>query len=232
MQYPEYPYEREASSSSFMARVYGWMSFALAITALVAYYVHKTPALYTPLRTSPWLLIGVIVFQFILVFVLSTFILKMNYFVSLLLFALYSVSVGVTFSFVFAVYTKSSIYSTFLVAAGMFFITSLYGYFTKADLTRLGSFAFMALVGLILAIFVNWFLKSPIFSFVLSIAGVIIFTALTAFDVQKIKDMGSRLSILPEMRKRVAILGSLRLYLDFINLFLFLLRLMGRQRED
>jgi len=230
MEFPEYPYPKEQSLTDFMYKVYGWMSFALAITALVSYYVFKTE-IYSYFKASVGLMILLIVLQFALVIALSAFIMRMSYATAVLMFMVYAVSVGMTLSFIFEVYTPGSIYSTFLVASFMFVATALYGYFTKADLTSMGSFAFMALIGIIIASLVNIFLRSPMFDLIISIVGVFVFVLLTAYDTQKLKELGRRL-IAPQMRKKIAILGALTLYLDFINLFLFLLRLMGQQKEN
>jgi FtsH-binding integral membrane protein len=232
MEYPEYPYQEVSSSKNFIYKVYGWMSFALAVTALVAFYISKNPSLYAPFKSNSWLLIGLFIFQLALVILISAAIMKISYFVALSAFVLYAISVGFTLSFVFQIYTEASIYATFLVAAGMFGITCLYGYFTKSNLSTMGSFAFMGLIGLILGGVVNIFLKSSKFDFVLSIIGVFIFVLLTAYDTQKIKQIASKLMVSEETRKKIAILGALTLYLDFINLFLYLLRFFGQKRED
>jgi len=232
MQYPEYPYPEEASPTSFMYKVYGWMSFALAITSAVAFFISRTPAIYAPIKSNPWLLIGLFILQLVLVIFISAAIMKISFATAFIAFILYAVSVGLTLSVIFEVYTAGSIYATFVVTAGMFGITCLYGYITKADLTSVGSFAFMGLIGLILGGVVNLFLRSSGFDFVLSIAGVIIFILLTAYDSQKIKQMANKLMVSEEAKKKIAVLGALTLYLDFINLFLYLLRFMGQRREE
>jgi len=232
MQFPEYPYPQEESSVNFMYKVYGYMSLALAVTAAVAYFVFQNPVMYAYVKSSPWLLIGMFFLQLVLVIVLSAAIMKLSFFSAFLLFMVYAVSVGITFSFLFEVYTESSIYATFLVTSLMFGATCLYGYFTKADLTSIGSFGFMALIGLIIGGVVNIFLKSTMFDFILSACGVVVFTLLTAYDAQKIKELGYKLIGSPSTRKKVAISGALTLYLDFINLFLYLLRFFGRRNES
>jgi len=232
MQFPEYPYPKEESHVNFMYKVYGYMSLALAVTAAVAYFVFKNPAMYAYVKTSPWLMVFLIILQLALVIVLSAVVLKLSFFTAFLLFMVYAVSVGVSFSFLFEVYTKSSIYATFLVTSLMFATTCLYGYFTKSDLTSFGSFGFMALIGLIIGGFVNIFLKSSMFDFILSAFGVLVFTLLTAYDSQKIKQLGYKLIGSPATRKKVAIVGALTLYLDFINLFLYLLRFFGRRGNE
>ncbi|KKP35075.1 MAG: hypothetical protein UR26_C0009G0008 [candidate division TM6 bacterium GW2011_GWF2_32_72] len=221
----------EHSVVNFIYKVYGWMSIGLAITAGISFYIFKNPAIAEPVLKNPWLLFGLIILQFVLVIALSGFVLKMSFPVAFMMFAFYAAMVGITLSFIFQVYTASSIYSTFLITSGMFAVTCLYGYFTKADLTSVGSFAFMALIGLILTGFVNIFLKSAMLDYVYSVAGVIIFTLLTAYDSQQIKALARKLMFTGEVRNKIAILGALTLYLDFINLFLFLLRFTGRRSE-
>jgi len=231
MQFPEYPYSQQEGHVGFMYKVYGYMSLALAVTASVAYAVFKTPAISAYVRSTPWLTIALIILQLVLVIVLSAVIMRLSFFTAFLLFMVYAMSVGVTFSFLFEVYTTSSIYATFLVTSLMFLITCLYGYFTKADLTSLGSFGFMALIGLIIGGVVNIFLRSSMFDFILSAFGVLVFTLLTAYDSQKIKELGYKLVASPATRAKVAIVGALTLYLDFINLFLYLLRFFGRSKD-
>jgi FtsH-binding integral membrane protein len=165
------------------------------------------------------------------VLLLSLLINRISFAAAAGLFLVYAVSLGLTLSAIFLVYTYSSIFSTFLVASGMFGAMALYGYFTKADLSAMGSFLFMALIGLILGGLVNMFFKSESFNYVLSAIGVIVFTLLTAYDVQKIKQMASGLYEDSDSMAKASILGALTLYLDFVNLFLYLLQIMGRRRE-
>jgi len=231
MEYPEYPYPELKYALDFIYKVYGWMSLALAVTAGVAYYIFKNPYTHQAVLSNKWLLVAMIFLQLTLVVILSAFIMRLGLGLAILLFILYAISVGVTLSVIFSIYTTASIYSTFLVVAGMFGASSLYGYFTKSDLTSLGSFSLMALIGIILGIFVNILLKSSIIDFVLSLIGVSVFVFLTAFDVQKMKGLGQQLMIYSQTRKKVAILGALTLYLDLINMFLFMLRFIGKRRE-
>lgn len=233
MDFQGYNYDQGGSSvANFMYKVYGWMAVGLAITAGIAFYVFKTPAVAEPILKNPWLLFGLIILQFALVIALSGFVLKMSFPMAFMMFAFYSAITGLTLSFVFQVYTESSIYSTFFVTAGMFAATCLYGYFTKADLTSVGSFAFMALIGLVLAGFINMFLQNAMFDYICSIIGVIVFTLLTAYDSQQIKTMARQLMVSDETRNKIAITGALILYLDFINLFLFLLRFTGSKKDN
>ena len=225
-------YDYQETLGNFMYKVYGWMSGALAITAVIAYYISTQPAIYEPLFNNLAYLIGLFILQLGLVLALSIFLHKMTLPVAFAAFVLYAVSVGITLSVVFLNYTEASIYATFLVTAGMFGTMCLYGYYTQTDLTSLGNLMLMALFGLILGMFVNMFLKNEMFDFVLSAIGVVVFTLLTAYDAQKIKQMGRRLIADQQMMSKVAILGALTLYLDFINLFLYLLRFMGKRREN
>jgi len=232
MEYNEYSYPEQAAAARFMYGVYGWMAFALSITAGISYYIFKTQTLFKYLKTNPGLMVGLIVLQFALVIALAFFLMRMTLFMAITFFVVYAASIGVTMSSIFSVYTESSIAATFLVTAGMFGAMCLYGYFTKADLTAMGSFAIMGLFGLIIGLLVNLFLRSAGFDYLLSAFGVIIFTLLTAYDTQKIKRIGARLGVDSETRGKVAILGALTLYLDFLNLFLYLLRFMGQRREN
>ena len=233
MEYEGYVHPDEASIvSGFMYKVYGWMSFALVITATVAYYIFKTKTFFSYLTAHPGMMLLLIILQFALVFVLAFYLLRMSFSTALILFMLYSASLGVTMASIFFVYTMSSIYATFLVTAGMFGGMCLYGYFTKKDLTSIGNFAIMALLGLILATIVNFFLRSALFDYILSAVGVLIFVLLTAYDTQKIKMIGKRLISDDQGRRKFAIFGALTLYLDFINLFLFMLNFMGGRRES
>lgn len=232
MEFSGYSYPEEMSVSRFMHRVYAWMSFALAVTAGIAYYTFESQTLLKYLLVHPWAMVGLIVFQLLLVMGLAFFVMKMSLTAAVTAFVVYAATVGLTMASIFVVYTKTSIYATFLVTAGMFLVMALYGYFTKADLSALGSFMMMALVGLILGGLVNMFLQNSTFDYVLSGIGVIVFTLLTAYDTQKIKQLAQQLMVDSETRGKVAILGALTLYLDFINLFLYMLRFMGQRRED
>lgn len=209
-----------------MRHVFTWMFGALGITALTAMLVAKS------MRMNPGLLWGLIIAELALVFILSARIGKMSFFTSSLLFTIYSILNGVTLSSIFfIVYTMTSIAATFFITAGMFGAMALWGYFTKKDLSKWGSIFFMLLIGLILATVVNLFLRSGAMGFIFSIVGVIIFTGLTAFDVNKIKQMLAQMQGFEEgdVVRKVALMGALTLYLDFINLFLYLLRFFGRR---
>ena len=198
--------------------------------ALTAMLVAKSSLIYTMIM-NPGLLWGLIIAELALVFILSARIGKMSFFTSSLLFTIYSILNGVTLSSIFIVYTMTSIAATFFITAGMFGAMALWGYFTKKDLSKWGSIFFMLLIGLILATVVNLFLRSDAMGFIISIVGVIIFTGLTAFDLNKIKQMLAQTQGLEEgdVVRKVALMGALTLYLDFINLFLYLLRFFGRR---
>lgn len=213
-----------------MRHVFTWMFGALGITALTAMLVAKSSLIYTMIM-NPGLLWGLIIAELALVFILSARIGNMSFFTASLLFTIYSILNGVTLSSIFIVYTMTSIAATFFITAGMFGAMALWGYFTKKDLSKWGSIFFMLLIGLILATVVNLFLRSNAMGFIISILGVIIFTGLTAFDVNKIKQMLAQMQGFEEgdVARKVALMGALTLYLDFINLFLYLLRFFGRR---
>jgi len=228
--YMEHP--RTGYISDFMYKVYGWMAGALTITSGTAFVLYKNPAYLQPIMKSPILLFGIIIAQFALVILLSTMLNKMTFATAALMFIAYSFLTGITFSSIFFVYTEASIYMTFGICAAMFATMSLYGYFTKEDLTAIGSIATMALFGLIIAMIINIFAKSSTFDYLISFVGVAVFTLLTAYDVQKIKHIGMALMGQGQEAAKVSLIGALMLYLDFINLFLFLLRLFGQRRND
>lgn len=229
MQYMDYP--DQSTMSQFMYKVYGWMTLGLAVTGGFAYYLASVPGLTLRILSQPILFFGIFILQLALVLCLSFLINHMNFMTAFLCFILYALSLGVTLSIIFLAYEISSIYVTFLVTALTFGIMCIYGYFTRADLTTIGNLCTMALFGLIIAMLVNLFLKSQTMDFILSGIGVIIFTLLTAFDSQRIKQMAMQLWADRQNMDKVALLGALTLYLDFINLFLFLLQFLGRKKE-
>jgi len=215
--------------TAFLRKVYGWMFVGLGITAAVALGVAGSPSLVRMLASNMILFLVLAFGQLGLVFYLSARVAKLAPATAAVLFLVYAALNGVLFSFIFLTYTKTSIATTFLVAAGMFGALALYGSTTKRSLAGVGQFVFMGLIGLILASLVGVFVKSAGLQFVISIVGVIVFTGLTAWDAQKLKLMAAAL---PEGQVgSYAIVGALSLYLDFINLFLFLLRFMGGRRD-
>ena len=219
-----------AEQQRFMVRVYNWMTAGLAITGFMAFYVSSNETIMNIIFGNPIMPIVLMIAQIGLVFWLASRVMQMSVSQATGVFMLYAGLTGVTFSFIFVVYTSASITSTFLVTAGTFGAMSLYGYTTKKDLTSWGSFLFMGLIGIIIASVVNMFMQSTMMHMIITYAGVLIFVGLTAYDTQKIKEMNILGNEGTDEDTKEAIRGALTLYLDFINLFLMLLRLMGDRR--
>ena len=217
-------------ASGFFSKVYGWMTAGLALTALVSMFTLSSEAMLQLIFGNKLVFYGLIFGELGLVIALSAAINRISAATATLMFLGYSALNGVTFAAIFLVYTQSSIASTFFVASGTFAAMSLYGYVTKRDLTGWGSFLFMGLIGIIIASVVNIFLQSEMIYWITSYIGVFVFVGLTAYDTQKIKMIGHAGFAAADQQKKAAILGALRLYLDFINLFLMLLRVMGTRR--
>lgn len=217
-------------TKTFMSKVYGWMSAGLVMTAAVAMYVSTNATFMQAVFGNSILFFGLIILQLGLVVVLSAAIQKISATTALLLFLLYAALTGLTFSAIFLIYTAASIASTFLITAGTFGFMSIYGYVTKTDLTTIGNIAFMGLIGIIIASLVNIFWPNGMLYWVITYAGVLIFIVLTAYDTQKIKKMNILGNAGTDEDKKESIIGALTLYLDFINLFLLLLRIFGRRR--
>ncbi|WP_036774375.1 Bax inhibitor-1/YccA family protein [Photorhabdus australis] len=216
---------------AYMAQVYGWMTCGLLLTAFVAWYVSQNQNVVVYIFSNSILFYGLIIAQFGLVFVLSGMINRMGASLATGLFMLYSALTGLTLSSIFVVYTLGSIASTFVVTAGMFGALSFYGYTTKRSLSGLGSFLFMGLIGIILASLINFWLKSEALMWAVTYIGVVVFAGLTAYDTQKLKEMGEELDVNDkENLRKFSIVGALTLYLDFINMFLMLLRIFGDRR--
>ena len=220
--------QAKALENSFVSKVYGWMSLGLLTTAAVSYWVVNTPAMLKFIFSSRWIFFGLLIGELILVGYLSAAINKISTKSAQILFFLYAGLNGLTLSFIFLVYTASSIASTFLVTALTFGVMSVYGYTTKKDLTGMGNFMLMGLLGIIIASLVNIFLHSPAVYWVVTYIGVFVFVGLAAYDAQRIKNMAQE-GLSGSNYQKAAILGALAVYLDFINLFLFLLRIMGRR---
>ena len=217
---------------TLMGKVYLWMTLALAVTGLTSLYVASSPGLVQSIfasRGTFWLLV---IAELALVFILSARIMKMSFSTAGIMFTLYSVLNGVTMSFIFIAYTSTSIATAFFVTAGMFAAMSFIGFVTKKDLSSFGSFFTMALIGLIIASVVNIFLNSSVMYWIITYVGVLLFVGLTAYDTQKIKQMlieyGDEVN---DSTQKLALIGSLSLYLNFINLFLYILRLFGNNKE-
>lgn len=222
--------EQNAVFAKLMRSVYLWMVLALVITGLTAAYVANSPAYISALTNNPVLFYGVIIAELALVFILSGRIHKMSFTSASLMFILYSLLTGVSLSTIFLAYTESSIATTFLITAGTFGTMSVVGFVTKKDLSKLGGILFMALIGLIIATLVNIFLVSDTLGWIINYVGVLIFVGLTAYDTQKIKQMMRKYGTdINEQTQKMALMGSLSLYLDFINMFLYLLRIFGNR---
>ncbi len=214
----------------FMLSVYNWMTLGLGLTAVAAFGIGRS-SLVNVILANPMLFWGIIIVQFAVVLGMSFLMKKINSFVAVGLFFVYSLLTGVTFSTLFLVYTESSIFLTFFTCAAMFAGTSVFGYITKIDLSRFGGFLMMGLIGIIIASVVNIFIGSSAIYWLTSYAGVLVFVGLTAWDTQKIKNMGMFTDSKSEEGRKASIFGALMLYLDFINLFLFLLRIMGGRKD-
>lgn len=224
--------EQLSMSSAFpvlMRKVYVWMTLALVITGFTAYGVATSPGVLQLIFGNQILFWGMIIAELALVIGVSAAINRLSLTTATLMFILYSVINGALFSSIFLIYTASSIATVFFITAGTFGVMALIGYTTKTDLTSIGKYLFMALIGLIIATLVNMFIKSEGFTYILSYIGVLIFVGLTAYDSQKIKQMLLQAPDAGESAQKIALLGALTLYLDFINLFLYLLRIFGRR---
>lgn len=230
-----YSRDRELEMSTafpvLMRKVYLWMTMALAITGITAYYVAHNETLLMAIFTNQILFWGLIIAEFGLVIGLSAAINRLSLTTATLMFVIYSLVNGATMSFIFLAYTESSVTSVFLITAGTFAAMAAFGYFTKTDLTSMGKILMMALIGVIIATIVNIFTKSEGLTVILNYVGVLIFVGLTAYDSQKIKEMLQTAPDVSEGSQKIALLGALSLYLDFINLFLYLLRIFGSRRD-
>ena len=228
---PAFPTSTAAAErvTTFLRAVYGWMFVGLAITAFVAYTIAGSPALIGALVSNHFLFLGLFVAQLGVVFFLSARVDRLAPGTATLLFVIYSALTGVTLSVILLAYTGASIATTFVVTAGMFGALALYGTTTARSLAGMGQFVFMGLIGLVLASVVGMFWKNAALEFLISVVGVIVFTGLTAWDAQRLKQMATQIS--EDKLGSYAILGALSLYLNFINLFLFLLRFMGGRRD-
>jgi FtsH-binding integral membrane protein len=223
--------EMSAAFPVLMRKVYLWMTLALVITGFTAYYVASSEMLLMALFSNQILFWGLVIGELVLVFSLSAAINKLSLTTATLMFVLYSVINGATMSFIFLVYTTSSITNVFLITAATFAVMAFFGYFTKTDLTSWGKILMMALIGIIIATIVNIFTKSEGLAVILNYLGVLVFVGLTAYDSQKIKQMLMMAPDAGEGAQKIALLGALSLYLDFINLFIYLLRILGSRRN-
>ena len=217
--------------NEFIRSVYNWMAIGLGITGFVAFYVANSPSLVRLIFGNKLLFFGLIIAELALVFTISARVYKMQASTATALFVAYSALNGATLSFIFLIYTASSITSTFFICAATFIACSIYGWATKRDLTSLGGFMFMGLIGIIIASVVNIFIRSSGMAMIISYIGVLVFIGLTAYDTQQLKTMAVTQpdGLEAGAVRKGAILGALKLYLDFINLFLMLLRILGNR---
>ncbi len=222
--------EAEELQRAFIVKVYGWMMAGLMVTGVMSLLTINSPTLLELLFSSRWVIIGLFIVQIGLVGWLSVRIEAMSAVTATSVFVGYAALTGLTLSTIFLVYTAESLASTFFISAGTFGAMSLYGYTTKRDLTGLGSFLMMGLFGMIIASVVNIWLENSMVYWISTFIGVIIFVGLTAYDTQKIKKMSGAALMGSEVEQKGAIMGALTLYLDFINLFLLLLRVLGKRR--
>lgn len=224
-------YASKAAQSTLLRSVYVWMTLALVITGFVSMYVAQSYQLISFIFGNKLALWGMLIAELAVVFYLSARINSISFTKATVMFIIYSILNGATLASIFLVYTMSSIASTFFVAAGTFGVMALYGYVTKSDLTRIGNICLMALIGLIIATLVGMFWQNSMLQMIITYAGVILFVGLTAYDSQKIKRLLTADGIeVTEETQKIALLGALTLYLDFINLFLYLLRLLGDRK--
>ena len=224
-------YASKAAQSTLLRSVYVWMTLALVITGFVSMYVSQSYQLVSFIFGNRLALWGMLIAELAVVFYLSARINSISFTKATVMFIIYSILNGATLASIFLVYTMSSIASTFFVAAGTFGVMALYGYITKSDLTRIGNICLMALIGLIIATLVSLFWQNSMLQMIITYAGVILFVGLTAYDSQKIKRLLTADGIeVTEETQKIALLGALTLYLDFINLFLYLLRLLGDRK--
>ncbi|HUO10661.1 MAG TPA: Bax inhibitor-1/YccA family protein [Phycisphaerae bacterium] len=223
--------EELAIQRTFMARVFGWMTIGLLVTALTALAFAEVPALHNAVFNNPGVAIGLLITYFVVGLGFGFLFRSVPSPVAAAMFVVYSVVTGIVLSTVFLVYTSASIYGTFFITAGMFGTMAFIGYTTKRDLSSLGMILFMALIGLFLASIVNIFLHSSGLYWLISLAGVAIFTGLTAYDVQRIKQSYASGQFGSRAFTNSAIFGAFMLYLDFINLFMYLLRFLGNRRD-
>ena len=217
--------------NEFIRSVYNWMAIGLGLTGFVAFYVSNSETLLKLIFGNQFIFFGLIICELVLVFTISARVHKMQASTATSLFVLYAALNGATLSAIFLIYTRSSITSTFFICAATFISSSIYGMVTKRDLTSMGQFMFMGLIGIVIASVVNLFVRSSGMSLIVSYIGVIVFVGLTAYDTQKLRSMAlsQPAGLDSGTVRKGAILGALTLYLDFINLFLMLLRILGNR---
>ena len=220
---------RTLAFPALMRKVYIWMAMALAITGVTAFGVASSPNLLALIFSSKLLFFGLIIAELALVILLTARLQKLSLTTATLFFVLFAVINGVTLSSIFVIYTMASIAQTFFICSATFGVMAVYGYTTKRNLSSMGKLLFMALIGLIIATVVNIFMRSSGLDMAISYIGVLVFVGLTAWDTQKIKLMLANAEDMGEGAQKIALIGALSLYLDFINLFIYLLRIFGRR---
>ncbi len=218
-------------SRSFVANVFSYMTLALVISGVAAYWFAASGMMLNILQTSPLLKWVIMLSPLAAVLLMSFAFNRLSYTALISIFLVYSFITGLSLSVIFLVYSSATIAKVFLITAGLFATMAVIGYTTKTDLTKLGSILMMALIGIIIASVVNWFMKSGTLDYVISCIGVLVFTGLIAYDTQKIKRIGAGVEYGTAEAGKLAVMGALSLYLDFINLFLFLLRIFGGRRD-
>lgn len=216
-------------STRFFSHVYGWMSFGLMTTAIVSYFAATSPSFVTAIRGG--LFWPLVIAQVAIVLYINFRLQAMSYTTAKIAFVAYSILTGLTLSTIFLVYTFSSIATVFFVCSAMFAFMAIYGHYTKSDLTSMGSYLTMLLFGIILSSFANMFFRNSMFELMISVVGAVIFTLLTAYDAQRIKMIAQDFNGSSEELAKFGIFGALTLYLNFINLFLELMRILGKQKE-
>lgn len=224
----EFTTENKTTASNFVSNVFSMMTIALALSGLSAYWLISTE-FYLSLGS-----VGIMIIQFAplgLVLLMGFGYKKLSSVALTAVFIGYSILMGLSIGMILLMYTATTVYTTFGITAATFLSMALLGYTTKSDLTKFGSLLYMALFGIIIAMLVNWFLQSGTLDYIISIIGVLIFTGLTAYDVQKIKNLSYQVQNGTEDTKKLVVMGALNLYLDFVNLFLFLLRIFGGNRD-
>ena len=223
--------DQQVAQANFISKVYAWMSAALVITGLTAYYVAGQPSIVETIFSNKIYYYGLFFATLGIVFVFNSMINRMSVALAGGIFITYSVLMGIMLSSIFLIYTSSSIASCFFITAGTFMGMSAFGYYTKRDLTAMGNLLYMALLGIIIASVVNIFIHSTMLYWITTYIGVIIFVGLIAYDTQKIKDMNDSVPAGSDAQKKLAMIGAMSLYLDLITLFLYILRKFGGRKD-
>jgi hypothetical protein len=218
-------------SRSFVANVFAYMTLALVISGVAAYWFAASGMILNLLQTSKFLMWGIMLAPLAAVLVMNFAFNRLSYTALIAIFLAYSFITGLSLSVIFLIYSTATIAKVFLITAGLFATMAVIGYTTKTDLTKLGSILMMAVIGIVIASVVNWFMKSDTMDYVISCVGVLVFTGLIAYDTQKVKRIGAGVEFGTATAGKLAVMGALSLYLDFINLFLFLLRIFGGRKD-